>query len=535
MVNIECPDDDDYLDWRQRRSSHDSRSSRQSNGMRSSRGSRGSRSTIFSEISFLKKPGRNLSVFADIEATSLFQNTTLLIIVLNAGWMAVDVNWNHPSMADDDGVLPLEPASVLIENFFCAYFFMEVVIRFFAFKRKWWWFMEGMFVFDTVLVVLMVLETWIVPIVEALIGDTTNGGGLGLFSGLRLLRLARVTRMVKLMSFFPELVTLVRGALSAFKAVSWVLIFLLLTMYVFAIIFTTQLGDADGPPELPEGEDPTAEIMFSSMGSSCMTLFTNGVLGDNLYQTMDAILTNNGILFSVFSIFFVISALMLLNMLIGVLCQVVEVTAKKEEEESKFTHLRESLTRVFEVLDVNTDGNLTTAEWDCMLRSDDVKRALVTTGIPAESLDEKLKQLGDTIFSGIEIKRGRWRMAGVNTDNGRGLTLDDFMEKMKDLHPDSRMGALDLEEFRARTVAMNRRLNKKMETINRKLQDVTLTPMPDASLDNGDYGYSNPSDRPNDNIYPPSPAKGCEKTKQVLRVVPLEVLLHALRVRVRVK
>eukprot|EP00971_Amphidinium_carterae_P311169 6184078-Amphidinium_carterae.1 len=32
-----------------------------------------------------------------------------------------------------------------------------------------------------------------------------------------------------------------------------------------------------------------AEYMFGSIGSSMMTLFTNGMLGDNLYQTMTAI------------------------------------------------------------------------------------------------------------------------------------------------------------------------------------------------------------------------------------------------------
>merc|ERR1719174_277888 len=84
----------------------------------------------------------------------------------------------------------------------------------------------------------------------------------------------------------PELMTLVKGMLSACKAVFFILLFLILVTYVFAIIFTSQMGDADNT----EPEEETAEHMFGTMGDSMMSLFTHGVLGDNLSQTLQAIL-----------------------------------------------------------------------------------------------------------------------------------------------------------------------------------------------------------------------------------------------------
>lgn len=490
-----------------------------------------SRSRLFRDVGtcLIMRPGRNKSVFADIEGNSVFQNTTLTVIVFNALWMAIDVEYNHPNLSDDDGGLPLEPFSTLIENFFCAYFTMEVVIRFLAFKRKRWWCMEGMFVFDTVLVVFMVLEVWLVPLIAHFSGDSSSGGDLGLFSGLRLLRLARITRMVKLMALFPELVTLVKGTVSALKATSWVLLFLIMIMYVFAIIFTTQLGDADGPPELPDGEDPTAEILFSSMGSSFMTLLTNGVLGDNLFQTMDAILTNSVILFLVFTVFFVMSSLMLLNMLIGVLCQVVDMTAQKEEEQANLRRLRKCLTEAFEMIDENCDGKIGRYEWKDMAQNKEVKQSLISLGIPADSLEGKLQQLEATIFPEVETTKGiGGRRFSSASDDGEGLTLDEFMEKMKELHPDSQIGALDLEDFKAHIESANRYLGKKLDAIGDLLQGAAGKPVQSVSLD---HGYRNPAAVPNDTIYQMPAAKACEDPARPLRDVPLEILLHVLKLR----
>merc|ERR1719378_1144705 len=84
----------------------------------------------------------------------------------------------------------------------------------------------------------------------------------------------------------PELMTLVKGMVSAAKSTFFILLFLVLVMYVFAIIFTSQIGDSANKDPEPE----TAEHMFGTMGDSMMSLFTHGVMGDNLMQTLQAIL-----------------------------------------------------------------------------------------------------------------------------------------------------------------------------------------------------------------------------------------------------
>eukprot|EP00439_Symbiodinium_sp_Y106_P031899 s4000_g3.t2 len=229
---------------------------------------------------------------------------------------AGDVEWNHVTLMVN-GKLPLEPVSTVVENCFCCYFSLEIFIRFFGAKTWCSCCKDLWFLFDLTLVILMVLETWVLPLVALATGGGPDISGL---SSLRLLRLLRLTRPlagvdqslikgskarhgaglvhgmdgrdgrfqwdrrerggegapeVRFMRFFPELLTLVRGMARAMQSVAWVLLFLLIVTYIFAIVFTSQLGTPNyqRPPELVDAEDPLAPELFSDMFASMMSLF----------------------------------------------------------------------------------------------------------------------------------------------------------------------------------------------------------------------------------------------------------------------
>jgi len=58
------------------------------------------------------------SFFGRIANSEKFQHITLFVIVLNAFWISIDVQWNHSALKDVDGRLPLEPYSLVVENLF---------------------------------------------------------------------------------------------------------------------------------------------------------------------------------------------------------------------------------------------------------------------------------------------------------------------------------------------------------------------------------------------------------------------------------
>merc|ERR1719453_52523 len=97
---------------------------------------------------------------------------------------------------------------------------------------------------------------------------------------------------------------------SATKSVSFILMFLVLVMYVFAIVMMSLMSEPG------EYEPETYGYVFGSMGDAMMCLLTNGVLGDNLNQAVNMIREHSIFCVCLFFFFFCISAILLLNMLI---------------------------------------------------------------------------------------------------------------------------------------------------------------------------------------------------------------------------
>jgi hypothetical protein len=167
-------------------------------------------------------------VFQAIARNARFEQITLLVVVLNGIWIAIDVDYNK-----GDGAMIWTVA----DNLFCVYFTAELVIRFLAFKIKRHSLFNAWFVFDLVLVLMMVFETWAMPLYSAISGTAQGGGGDA--QVLRLLRLLRLSRMAKMMRSVPELMVLIKGTVVGIRSVAITLCLLGGITFVFAIAMRT--------------------------------------------------------------------------------------------------------------------------------------------------------------------------------------------------------------------------------------------------------------------------------------------------------
>jgi hypothetical protein len=520
-----------------------------------------------------EESGRGLvndTIFARVSSSSLFQNTTLIVIVFNAIWIGVDVEFNHMNLKKD-GKLPLEPWSIVVEQLFCFYFSFELLVRFLSFRRKCDCTKDGWFVFDGTLVFFMVLENWILAII-ALFLEGGSEGLLSKFSALRLLRLLRLTRMTRIIAFVPELVTLLKGMLSATKAVFFILMFLVLCMYVFAIIFTAQLGDPDAPERYFEFEywesnceaedncdrDPTAIELFGSLGDSMMSLFTRGMLADNLAETLQAIKDAGGeiicediekyangsyvrvfegeagptdrqiidstvcsrtggssILFWVFLIFMIISAFCLLNMLIGVLCEVIDDSAAKENESTQISELKRNMATAFTAIDSSQDGLITSSEWSKMKSQPEVRASMANLGVEEQYIGFRLGQMQESLFGNAE----------GDIDGREGLTFEQFISKVMEIRPDTDASALDIELLRTRVEREEMSFTSRLDFVEEALKSVNnISPEIPAKA-----AISKPVP-----VISPSAVKAEETTNLSvawLREVPTEVLFAVLNSR----
>ena len=88
----------------------------------------------------------------------MFERISLLMIYLNAMWLAVDIEFN-----DADVVWQAEPLFIAVEVVFVFYFVGEAVVRYMSYATSWKAIRDPWFIFDMLLVVMMLLETWVVP------------------------------------------------------------------------------------------------------------------------------------------------------------------------------------------------------------------------------------------------------------------------------------------------------------------------------------------------------------------------------------
>jgi len=242
---------------------------------------------------------------ARLASNKYFEGMTLAVISFNALWIGVDMELNDASMWTEAHLV-----FQIMDNFFCVYFTLEVTIRFCAFRNKLFFWKDKSFVFDALLVILMIVETWVLVIIASMDKSGAGGGAdLRQLSILRLLRLLRLTRMARLMRSMPELMTLMKGLVAALRSVATTFLFLIGILWVFGIVFNQQYKENTGD----------LAVYFSRLGISMVTLFVNGTLLDEVTSVLLALKADSAVMMVVFFIFLLLSSITLMNMLIGVL------------------------------------------------------------------------------------------------------------------------------------------------------------------------------------------------------------------------
>jgi hypothetical protein len=317
-------------------------------------------------------------IWQDMARSTYFENITLFVVVFNGIWIAVDVDWNTPETADN-------PIWKLMDNFFCIYFSGELVVRFGAFAHKRDIFCDGWFVFDAILVLMMVFETWAMPLYSALANQQSGGGGNA--QVLRLLRLLRLSRMAKMMRSVPELMILIKGTVVGIRSVAITLALLAGITFVFAIAMRTLTDKTEVGSEA-----------FSTVPGSAYTLLIQGVLPDN--GDLMTELGNAQWYFAIlFFVYIFLAALTFMNMLIGILCEAVHGVSVEEKEEMDIRHMKETMAEKIAEKDSTFDTNgehVTRQTFFEIMKDDEVWDALGNIDVDIPSLLENAGTIFDS-------------------------------------------------------------------------------------------------------------------------------------------
>lgn len=384
----------------------------------------------YNVFDFYKKTG----VWQFIAKHPFFENVTLAVIAFNAVWIAIDTDWNKEEiLSDADAVFQVA------ENTFCAYFSCEWIVRFMAFKWKRDGLKDAWFVFDSILVVLMVLETWMFPIIGLIFGTGGKSPLGGQSSLLRLFRLLRLSRLLRMLRSLPELMIFIKGMITAMKSVLYVMCLLVLIIYVFAIMFT----------QLADGTE-MGVIFFDTVPLSMYSLFIYGTFVDDLAYFCDTIREESYPILILVLIFVCLACLTVMNMLVGVLCEVVSAVAQTEKEMITTATVSEKMRGIVDTIDTNNNGHISFVEFRKILDIPEALRALVDVGVdPAGIVD-----FAELMFfeDGDHAKP-------------KDLPFDQFMEHVLDLRDSNTATVKDIKY-------LCRQINPKLTSIWKDIEDL---------------------------------------------------------------
>jgi len=326
-----------------------------------------------------------------IARSSLWEHACLLVIGINAIWIAIDTNYNKAAV-----LLDAHLVFIVAENFFCVFFFVELFIRFLAFKSKRNCLRDRWFVFDSTLLVLMVVETWVMTMVFWLIrigtgnseGAQTGVSQFTMFRVLRLLRLSRMARMIRLLRATPELMVMIRAMGVAMRSVVFTLVILMVLIYVFSITFTQMMeGTAIGERE------------FTGVLVSMNTLLVQGVLPEQA-DLVNGVGAEHIVYRLIMLVYVFLSTLTVMNMLVGILCEVINVVSSVEKEQLLIHFVKAELGTTLSLHGLDTEGGalISRDEFGDFLEKPYALKALKEIGVDAVGLVD----FADFIFADAE-------------------------------------------------------------------------------------------------------------------------------------
>jgi len=166
---------------------------------------------------------------------------------------------------------------------------------------------------------------------------------------------------------------MIKGMATAMRSVMVILVFLLVTIFIFGIVFTELLKETDGFKD-----------SFGSVHGSMYTLLSQVLCGVDS-DFLDSLLDASVLSYLIYLAFLFMATFTLMNMLIGVLCDVVSNVREAELDNIHVQHLDHEITKIVEYIDSDHNGFVTKQEWEKVFYNKETLRLLDGIGVDLPS------------------------------------------------------------------------------------------------------------------------------------------------------
>merc|ERR1719456_2001409 len=116
--------------------------------------------------------------------------------------------------------------------------------------------------------------------------------------------------------------------------------------------------------------------MFPTIPTAMWKLLIHGALMDEVAPTVDTIGEEDRSLAALFLAFVLLSNLIVLNMLIGIICDVATGVSEKEKQMMSSKALTADLGEFLDCFDMDSDQQISVQEFDLLMANPDVRKML---------------------------------------------------------------------------------------------------------------------------------------------------------------
>lgn len=253
------------------------------------------------------RSGSWFSVMKRVERSAWFQGFIISIIVV----AALTVGAKTYSLP-----YGIDTAINYLDNFITVFFLVELSLRFIACDDKRRFFKDPWNVFDTVIVLGS-----LVPI-----SDTEM---------ILVARLLRVFRVLRLVSIIPDLRYLINALLKAIPKMGYIALLMFIIFYIFAAVGSIFFHHVN-------------ETLWGDIAISMLTLFRVATFEDwtdVMYETMEVYPFS----WIFYIIFIFLTAFVFLNMMVGVVLDVMTRETAQEEHENQESNHQALVTQILEL------------------------------------------------------------------------------------------------------------------------------------------------------------------------------------------
>ncbi|CAL1171457.1 unnamed protein product [Cladocopium goreaui] len=201
-----------------------------------------------------------------------------------------------------------------------------------------------------------------------------------------------------------------------------------------------------------------------------MSLFTYGTLADEMAFCCNAISQESIALFWLFTLFVVFSCITLLNMLIGVLCQVVEDNSQEHSKQKMLVDLKTSLEEAFEALDTSHDGKISEEEFKKMRTDPNVLDIFFRLGMDQDAMVQRLNHMQETIFHNPKQEEGGEGLESEGPPRSSSLSFKQFCDEVIEMQMGSACGVLDVQLLAAKVRSEDSKLRNQLIRLEPELK-----------------------------------------------------------------